>query len=147
MTFTQKVAGIRAAHPVFRRRRFFDGLPVRQAGAEGVPDIAWFRQDGSEMTDADWGSGFGRSVATYLNGNGIPDRDARGERVVDDSFVLIFNAHHDSIDFTMPPAEFGESWELKVDTDGAELPEGEPLGPQGTIRVGGRSLVVLQAVS
>jgi pullulanase/glycogen debranching enzyme len=57
-----------------------------------------------------WDAGFGRSVAVYLNGQGIPDRDARGQQVTDDSFVLCFNAHHEPIEFTLPPAELGEAW-------------------------------------
>ena len=62
------------------------------------------------MTDEDWESGFAKSVAVYLNGNGIPDLDVRGQRVTDDSFVLYFNAHHEAIDFALPPDEFGTSW-------------------------------------
>ena len=57
------------------------------------------------MAEEDWEAGFGRSVAVFLNGEGIPDRDARGERVVDDSFIMIFNAHDGPIDFTLPPPE------------------------------------------
>ena len=104
--FTRSVSALRAAHPVFRRRRFFDGLPVRLKGAEGIPDISWFAPDGSEMSEEDWGSGFGKSVAAFLNGQGIPDLDVRGQRVTDDSFVLCFNAHHELIDFKLPPADF-----------------------------------------
>ena len=89
LEFTRSVSALRAAHPVFRRRRFFNGMPVRRRGAVGLPDISWFRPDGSEMSDDDWGSGFGKSVAVYLNGLGIPDLDARGQRVTDDSFCLV----------------------------------------------------------
>ena len=103
------MSALRAAHPVFRRRRFFKGVPVRRRGAEAQPDISWFRPDGSEMNDDDWDSGFGKSVAVYLNGLGIPDLDARGQRVTDDSFFLCFNAHHEPIEFTLPPGEFGSS--------------------------------------
>ena len=101
------MSALRAAHPVFRRRRFFTGRPVRQRGGDGLPDIAWFAPDGSEMTEEDWESGFAKSVAVYLNGQGIPDLDERGQRVTDDSFVLCFNAHHEPIEFTLPPKEFG----------------------------------------
>jgi glycogen operon protein len=90
--FTTAVAALRAAHPVFRRKRFFNGRPVRQRGREGLPDISWFRPDGTEMSDEDWDSGFGKSVTVYLNGQGIPDLDARGRRVTDDSFTMCFNA-------------------------------------------------------
>ena len=116
LEFTRAVSALRAAHPVFRRRRFFAGLPVRRSGTEGQPDISWFRPDGSEMDDEDWGSGFGKSVAVYLNGLGIPDLDARGQRVTDDSFFLCFNAHHEPIEFTLPPKEFGRSWDPVIDT-------------------------------
>ena len=90
--------------------------PGAAAGSEALPDISWFRPDGSEMNDEDWDSGFGKSVAVYLNGQGIPDLDTRGQRVVDDSFVLCFNAHHEVIEFTPPPNEFGPAWQPVVDT-------------------------------
>ncbi len=148
MDFVGSVAALRAAHPVFRRRRFFDGRPVRRRGAAGLPDITWFRPDGSEMSDEDWDSGFGKSVAVYLNGQGIPDHDPRGQRVTDDSFVMCFNAHHEPIEFTLPPAEFAAAWEPVVDTaagpggtaEDAAVKAGEP------IRIGARAMVVLRAV-
>jgi glycogen operon protein len=147
LEFTRTVSALRAAHPVFRRRRFFDGLPVRRRGAEGMPDISWFQPDGSEMSDEDWDSGFGKSVAVYLNGQGIPDLDARGHRVTDDSFVLCFNAHHEPVEFTLPPEEFGPAWAPVIDTvagadDGGEA---SPVRAGATVRVGSRGIVVLQA--
>ena len=151
LEFTRSVSALRAAHPVFRRRRFFTGLPVRRKGAEGQPDISWFRPDGSEMTDDDWGSGFGKSVAVYLNGLGIPDLDARGQRVTDDSFFLCFNAHHEPIEFTLPPGEFGRAWVPVIDTSGeavdsATNQEGEdPISAGAAVRVAARATVVLQA--
>jgi len=144
LEFTRKVSALRAEHPVFRRRRFFDGRPVRRRGREGMPDINWFTPDGREMTEEDWDSGFGRSIAVYLNGQGIPDRDARGERVVDDSFVMCFNAHGEDIEFTLPGREYAAEWTLVIDTDSAQFPDGEPVRAGGRIRVGGRALVVLQ---
>jgi isoamylase len=147
MEFTRSVSALRAAHPVFRRRRFFSGGPVRRRGAEGLPDISWFRPDGSEMNGRDWGSGFGKSVAVYLNGLGIPDLDARGQRVTDDSFVLCFNAHHEPIEFTLPPEEFGRAWVPVVDTS-ILTPNGqksEPIAASNTVLVEARTMVVLQA--
>jgi isoamylase len=145
--FTRSVSALRAAHPVFRRRRFFTGLPVRRRGAEGQLDISWFRPDGSEMTDEDWDSGFGKSVAVYLNGLGIPDLDARGQRVTDDSFFLCFNAHHEPIEFTLPPQEFGRAWtpvvDSAVETTNVEDPQSTPAG--NAIQVAARAMVVLQA--
>ena len=144
--FAESVAGLRAAHPAFRRRRFFNGRPVRQRGSEALPDISWFRPDGSEMNDEDWDSGFGKSVAVYLNGQGIPDLDTRGQRVVDDSFVLCFNAHHGPIEFTLPPNEFGPAWQPVVDTAAGpgETGEAAVIKAGGPVRVESRAMVVLQ---
>jgi len=145
--FTRTVSALRSAHPVFRRRRFFDGLPVRRKGGPSQPDIDWFTPEGKEMTEEDWGSGFGRSVAVYLNGQGIPDRDGRGERVVDDSFMLCFNAHHEAIEFTVPPANYGKGWQVVVDTEYPTLPDLEPVEAAGSITVNARALVVLKATN
>ncbi len=148
LEFAQKISALRAEHPIFRRRRFFNGRPVRQRGSAGVPDISWFRPDGSEMNDEDWDSGFGKSVAVYLNGHGIPDLDPRGQRVTDDSFVVCFNAHHEPIEFTAPPAEFGHSWQPVIDTAAAPGDEdAEPVAAEATLKVGARAIVVLQSVS
>jgi glycogen operon protein len=136
--FTARLAALRAEHPVFRRRRFFNGRPVRQRGSSGVPDISWFRPDGSEMNDEDWDSGFGKSVAIFLNGHGIPDLDTRGQRVVDDSFVVCFNGHHEPIEFTLPPAEFGEAWVPVVDTATAGDPDEENIAAGTARKVAGR---------
>jgi len=149
--FTRSVSALRAAHPVFRRRRFFTGLPVRRRGTEGQPDISWFRPDGSEMDDEDWGSGFGKSVAVYLNGLGIPDLDVRGQRVTDDSFFLCFNAHHEPIEFTVPPEAFAKAWlpvvntdvESSVTTENSE--DQEPIPAGKSVQVAARAMVVLQA--
>ena len=119
LEFTRTVSALRANHPVFRRRRFFNGKPVGRRGQDGLPDIAWFAPDGDEMTDEDWGAGFAKSVAVFLNGQGIPGRDARGQRVLDDSFLLCFNAHHEALEFILPPSEFGAAWRIVVCT-GAE---------------------------
>ncbi|WP_219419970.1 glycogen debranching protein GlgX [Pseudonocardia nigra] len=143
--FVAEVAALRAAHPVFRRRRFFQGRPIRGSNIE---DIVWLRPDGQEMTDDDWGPGFARTLGVYLNGDGIPERDAVGERVVDDSFLLLFNAHHQPIPFTLPGEAFGRVWEIAVDT-------ADPLRararrrqrdakPGGRLRITARSLLVLR---
>ena len=85
--FTAELTHLRAQHPLFRRRRFFDGQPV---GDSGVADIAWLRRDGNPMTERDWRTG--STITVFLNGRGIPEPDALGEPIVDDSFLLLFNA-------------------------------------------------------
>jgi isoamylase len=147
MEFTRPVSALRAAHPVFRRRRFFSGRPVRQRGAQGLPDISWFRPDGSEMNDEDWNSGVGKCVAVYLNGHGIPDLDERGQRVTDDSFLLCFNGHHEPIDFVLPPAEFGARWEPTIYTADTVAVDGtKPADAAESLTVEGRSILVLRGV-
>jgi len=144
--FTRSVSALRAAHPVFRRRRFFSGRPVRQRGNDRLPDIAWFAPDGSEMGDDDWETGFAKSVAVYLNGQGIPDLDVRGQRVTDDSFVLCFNAHYEPIEFTLPPKEFGPAWTPVIYTaDTATAEEAKPVTAGATVAVDARAVLVLQA--
>jgi isoamylase len=146
MKFTRAVSALRTAHPVFRRRRFFSGKPVGRRGAEGLPDITWFAPDGSEMTEEDWESRFAKSIAVYLNGHGIPDLDVRGQRVTDDSFVLCFNAHHESIEFTLPPTDFGTAWVPVIYTaDTATAQEAKPVTAGAKVAVDGRSVMVLQA--
>lgn len=101
---------------MFRRKRFFDGRPVRRRDTEHIPDISWFRPDGTEMSDAGLGLRL-RQVRRGLSQRpGHFDLDPRGRRVIDDSFVLCFNAHHEPIHFTLPPAEFGPAWRPVVDT-------------------------------
>ncbi|MEO9140620.1 MAG: glycogen debranching protein GlgX [Jatrophihabitans sp.] len=143
LAFTRQVADLRRDHPIFRRRRFFDGRPTRRG--DRLPDITWFAPDGREMTEEDWDSGFGKCVAVFLNGQGIPDRDTRGERVSDDSFLLCFSAHHEPIEFTIPGDEYGSTWSLTFDT--ADDSSDERMFDAGeTVTVAGRSLVVLQRV-
>ena len=146
LAFTRYVSSLRHDHPVFRRRRFFDGLPVGRRGRRGLPDIAWLRPDGSQMTKQDWGSGFGRAVAVFLNGQGLADRDGRGERVVDDSFVLCFSAHHEHIQFMLPPASYGRNWQVVLDTMNPDVGDEQVLRYRQRVDVGPRALVVLQRI-
>ena len=145
--FTRKVSALRAAHPVFRRRRFFSGSPVRRRGGDGPPDIAWFAPDGSEMSDEDWETGFTKSIAVFLNGQGIPDLDERGQRVTDDSFLLWFNAHYEPIDFAIPADEFGTAWVPLIDTGADADTDAESHDAGAKVTVDARSVMVLQSAA
>ena len=96
VAFCADLVAFRHQHPVFWRRRFFEGEPI--FGGE-LSDIAWFRPDGAEMTDDDWQAGFAKSLGVFLNGDALPDPDPRGRRLRDDSFLLLFNAHHEDVTF------------------------------------------------
>ena len=99
------------------------------------------------MSDEDWDSGFGKSITVYLNGHGIPDLDPRGQRVTDDSFVLCFNAHHEPIEFTLPPKEFGAAWQPVIYTVDGRSWRGRGRWRRAPhCRVDARSVMVLQAV-
>jgi isoamylase len=113
MAFVSRVIAFRKEHPVFTRRRWFMGRPLR--GAD-VSDIGWFKPDGEEMTDQDWQSGFARTLGVFLNGQGIPTPDGRGEPIVDDSFYLLFNAHYEAIPFKLPTCPWGDRWVKVIDT-------------------------------
>ncbi|GAA4778011.1 glycogen debranching protein GlgX [Actinomycetospora chlora] len=125
MDYTSRVSELRASHPVFRRRRFFNGRPIRPA--VGAPtdeiqrDIAWFTSSGEEMSDQDWESGEAAVLTVFLNGDGILESDARGQRVVDDSFMLIFNAHHEDVDVTLPGQGYPHRWTSVLDTTTGEV--------------------------
>jgi isoamylase len=114
LEFTRKVTALRRSHQVFRRRRFFDGEPIRSG--DEVRDIAWLTPAGKEMQPQDWGGEFGKSIAVFLNGEAIPEPNARGERVVDDSFLMCFNAHSHEVDFIIPPDEYASEWTAVLDT-------------------------------
>jgi glycogen operon protein len=119
------------------------------------------------MSEEDWDSGFAKSIGMFLNGDAIPDPDPRGEKVTDDSFLLLFNAHYETLPFTIPNRDWGDHWVVVLDTDdlpvrpeaGATTPappstltwepglgEGEPVKTGEQIEVGARSLMVLRRV-
>jgi isoamylase len=141
--FTARLAALRAAHPVFRRQRFFQSRPIR---GSSVDDIAWLGLDGRQMGDEDWNGGNAQSLAIFLNGHGIPDRNEVGERVVDDSFLLLINAYHQKVTFTLPDAAFGAAWEVVVDTADPLLAHTRrrPSGPGERQRLLGRSMRALR---
>jgi len=142
--FTAAVARLRKEHPTFRRTRFFDGRPVRRGEGEPLPDIAWLTPEGTLMTPEDWDEALGRSLGVFLNGEGIAGRDPRGNRIVDRSFLIYFNADVETVDFTIPQDEFSPKWEVVIDTAGAAA-DSEPREAGSVIGVQQRSLVVLRA--
>ncbi len=120
---------------MFRRRRWFHGRPIR-----GTVDIGWFKPDGTEMNEDDWNADFARAVGVFLNGDAIPTRDARGRRIVDDSFLLLFNAGAEPIEWTLPAAWEGP-WERVLQT---ASPDAEPRSESARVTTRGRSVIVLQ---
>ena len=142
--FCQAMVAFYRGHPVLRRRQWFQGRAIR-----GVADIGWFRPDGSPMSDEDWDKGYAKALMVFLNGRAIPSRDRRGAAILDDSFLLLFNAHYEPLAFRLPNAEYGEEWTLLLDTaTGAPIASapapGAPRLRSGMERVlEARSLIVL----
>ena len=143
MAFTARLIQFRREHPNFQRRRWFHGRPVR---GSGVTDIGWFKADGGLMTDEDWQAGFARTVGVFLNGKAIPTPDHRGEPIVDDSFYLLFNAHHEPLDFKLPTCPWGDAWEKVIDTNEPvpDLREHRIWKAGEAISVQGHAVVVLR---
>jgi glycogen operon protein len=139
--FVKKLIVLRRSHPVFRRRQFLRGT---DEDGTGLPDVWWFRTDGHRMTKNDWESGE-RTVGMFLNGEEIASPDEKGQRILDESFLLLFNAHHEDVTFTLPNRRFGEHWSLVLSTT---EPDAEPnsleVDALEELVVGGRSLVLLR---
>ncbi|MGB0909008.1 MAG: glycogen debranching protein GlgX [Nitrospirales bacterium] len=110
--FTQLLIHLKKTHPVFRRRRFFQGRRIR--GSE-VKDIVWFGSHGKEMTDEEWDMGF-RTLGIRLAGDAIAEKGTRGEAIVDDTFLILLNAHHEDVPFILPAHTKRIRWELIFDT-------------------------------
>jgi glycogen operon protein len=147
LDFTATLIRLRAEHPVFRRRRFFRGQEALR-GRSGPPDepgdIAWFTPAGEEMTDDDWAVGFAKSLTVFLNGDAITEPDPRGERIRDDSFLLLFNASELDLAFTIPPQRYGEQWAKLLDTalPMSALPDAAAVKPGDAVPIPSRSLQV-----
>jgi glycogen operon protein len=135
--FTKQLIALRREHPVLRRRRWFQGRPIR-----GTVDLGWCKPDGTEMTDEDWDSGRINSVGVFLNGEAITDRDRRGQHVTDDSFLVLFNAHEETIDWSLPQ-QWGKRWEAVFDTSIHDR-AGDAFDSGQALPVAGRSLVMFQ---
>ena len=130
-------------HPVFRRRQFFFGRKFQ--GSE-VKDLTWFRCDGGEMTQDDWTNPITRCVGLRLAGDAIQEPDVMGRRIVDDTFLVMLNAHHEPMGFTLPAHRNDIRWEPVLDTREPTGQEGkaEPLGGGDVYDMEARSVVVLR---
>ncbi|HEX5567479.1 MAG TPA: glycogen debranching protein GlgX [Streptomyces sp.] len=143
--FVQAMVGLRRDHPAFRRRRFFHGRPVEGTHDE-LSDIAWFTPEGREMTQRDWQAAQARALTVFLNGNAISEPGDRGERITDDSVLLMFNAQDTPRTFVVP-VNHGSRWRVVVDTaqeDGVPPGTGPTVAAGARLTLTDRSLTVLQ---
>jgi isoamylase len=142
--FTRRVISLRRAHPVFRRDSFLRGVEIK---GTGLPDVWWFRPDGRKMTRGDWQQGE-RCIGMFLNGREIATPGPHGEDIVDDSFVILFNAHDEDRTFVLPRQRVGRRWCLELST---AVPEIEPGGVEyearAEVAVMSRSILVLKRLA
>ena len=142
LAFTQKLISIRRDHPVFSRRRWFQGQPIKGIGVE---DIAWFLPNGDEMNEEHWNQDFAKSMAVYLSGRGIHYPGPKGEQILDDNFYLIFNAHHEPLDYKLPEKKYGESWSIELDTSKKKPETGQKYKASEVLKVEARSVMLLKS--
>jgi glycogen operon protein len=142
LRFTERLTTLRREHPIFRRAGWFKG------GGERPPvrDIAWFTPHGDEMSQEDWQTGFAKSMTVFLNGAAMSQVGPQGQPLTDASFLVLFNAHDDSLPFTLPGLEWGMSWAEVLNT---HVPEPEPSGqvfaPAQILQLAARSIVLLSS--
>jgi len=140
--FVQRLIRLRHEHPVFHRRHFFQGRALR---GSDVKDIIWLKPDGTEMTQQEWEHAFARCLGVYFAGEGVTETDERGRRLLDSDFLVLFNAHHEAIPFTLPDFTSDSRWLLVLDTGLEEgLARDGLIDPRSIYPLQGRSLALMQ---
>jgi len=143
--FVRRLIDVRRRHPVFRRRQFLTGAAV---GEGRLPDAWWFGPAGRRMTQRDWQHPEAHAVGVFLNGEAIQDVTPRGEPIADDSFLVLFNAHFEDIDFTLPARRFGVEWTHVLCTEEPSLgADADRIPARSALRLAAHSLKVLQRVT
>ena len=141
LAFTRRLVALRREHPVFRRKHWLTGTPAEEGGR---PDVAWLSPGGQPMTDADWHGGGPHAVAVILNGDAIPARGRKGEPIVDDTFLVLFNGHWDPVEFRLPPRKVAAHWTVDIDTTDPDH-QSAAVRPGSKYVLDGRAVVVLRS--
>jgi isoamylase len=146
LNFTQRIIQLRLAHPNLRRRRFFQDRVIRTPGGgklvKVIKDIAWCGPDGDEVSDEEWNAGWVRAISLLLNGQTLQVTGENGEPVIDHSFLLLVNAAHQGVEFTLPPSPTGNPWVQILNTENIDDPFAQMAVAEKLI-VGGRGLKLL----
>ncbi|MBW4562773.1 MAG: glycogen debranching protein GlgX [Mojavia pulchra JT2-VF2] len=144
LDFTRELIYLRHQHPVFRRRKWFQGRPIHGVG---ISDIGWFNADGSEMSERQWLVSYAKVLEIFLNGEGIATPGPQGERIIDESFLLFFNAHYEPIEFALPSTLKNRAWQIVIDTNEPRFIQDKKfVSGYQTIPAVGRSLIVLRSI-
>ncbi|NMA76976.1 MAG: glycogen debranching protein GlgX [Actinomycetales bacterium] len=139
--FTQNMIALRREHPIFRRRRFLQGI-TRDGADSDLPDVEWLGTDGALMTEEAWEDAQNKCLTMFLDGAAIPEPNLRGERIVDHSALVLFNASGNPVDFTLPPADHGQEWKVVLGTGGT-IDVGAVLGAGESLTRPAHSMLVL----
>jgi isoamylase len=140
--FAKQLIRLRRDHPVFRRTKYLEG---RGSAGSDLPDVWWMRPDGRRMTQRDWRRGDARSIGVFLNGEEISALTPRGEPVLGESFLLLFNAHHEPIEFKLPTKRFGTRWRVEVSTADPDVEPGSRSYPaRAAVVIGARAATVFR---
>jgi isoamylase len=144
LAFVERVIALRRSHAIFSRRYFLTGKPV---AGEDFKDITWFTPAGTEMTESDWQQGYARCLSVHLSGAAVHRTDSHGQPVRDENFTLLFNAHHGTMAFVLPPLSPVRSWRVQLQTATGRPAPAEHLAGRATRMVPARSLVLLMEVN
>lgn len=143
LAFTAQIIEFRKTHSVFTRRKWFQGQPIKGLGLE---DIAWFLPDGTEMEEVHWGASNSQSIGVYLNGRGIHSRGPKGELILDDSFYILFNGHHEPLTFKLPNEKYGKTWMKMIDTNENKIGDlSEQVPAEDQVKIAERSIAVFMS--
>ena len=140
LEFTRRVIALRAEHPVLRRRKFFQGRPIR---GSDVNDITWLRPDGQPMGDDEWETEWSRTMAVMLAGEALGEVNQEGELLRDDTILLLFNAHTEKVDFKLPGGSDAQ-WDVVIDTAAAHTETGRTHAPGSSLTLPDRTLMLLR---
>jgi isoamylase len=147
LEFTRGLIAFRKAHPVLRRRRYFEGLFL--PGAD-IKDLTWFKIDGTEIVDAEWTDAEVRSMAMRLAGEAIDEREPEGGRISDETLLVLLNGSHEELTFVLPEAGASAAckWQRVLDTCAPDRPSdnGERHSVGADYVVGSRALALFKRV-
>lgn len=141
LAYTRKIINITKSHPSFRRRRWFQGQPIK---GSSLHDIAWFLPEGGLMEEHNWMEDYAKSLGVFLNGMGLHSVGLKGEKIIDYSFYVIFNAYHDNLDFHLPGPDYGDQWIQVLNTAAGWNESKEVFAASSVINVSGRSIMLLR---
>jgi glycogen operon protein len=153
LDFVRYLIELRRRHPNLHRRKFFQDrridpdAPDRQVDGRVEQDILWLRPDGKEMTQGEWHAGWVRCIGLLLNGRTLDDVNSIGEPVRDDTFLILFNPHHEAVRFTLPEIRAETAWELRLDTRNFTGPAVKKIRPRRSYQLIARSLALFQEIA